>query len=310
LSLQHSEFLAAIDLGSNSFHMILAKKTPVGFKQTVTAKESVCLARGLVKDHHISDAAFAAGIGCITRFAAILKAYQIDTVRVVGTHSLRVAKNATQFIEQAEQILQHKIEIISGEEEAELTYMGLIENDDPKGHHLVVDIGGGSTELVEGKGKKILHLHSLHLGCVTLGETFFPNGVVTKAALMKTKELALEQLQRLPKEFRAYDAKVTVTSGTGQALQSVLQKLKNKKVKRISVEHIAQVESFLSTLSNASELTEYGLLPDRALVFPPGFMILSALISFFGVHQLHVVYGALRDGLLQSVSRPRQSSRE
>lgn len=295
------EFLAVLDLGSNSFHMVLAKRTPVGFKQAVSAKESVCLARGLVKDHHISDEAFAAGIACLTRFKTILNAYDIKELRVVGTHSLRVARNAGQFIEKAEAILNHTIEIISGEDEAKLTYMGLITNDDPKGHHLVIDIGGGSTELVEGKSQKILHVHSLPLGCVTLSERYFPGGVITKDALRSCKDMIMKTLNELPKEFKAVDAKVSVTSGTGQALQSLLQHLKHKKVKRISAENVSQVATWLATVPNSSKLTEHGLLPDRAMVFPPGLMIISALVDYFEVHQVHIVYGALREGLLQSM---------
>ena len=166
--------LAALDLGSNSFHLIVAQQHNGRIHVVDRLKEMVRLAAGLDANDTLSRAAMDRGIDCLSRFGQRLRHLKADSVRVVGTNTLRKARNGWEFISRAEAVIGHPIEIISGREEARLIYKGVCYAMGPAAdRRLVIDIGGGSTELILGRGYEPELIDSLYMGCVSMSERFF-----------------------------------------------------------------------------------------------------------------------------------------
>ena len=161
--------LAAIDLGSNSFHMVVAVLAQNEIRLQEGLSEKVQLGAGLDSDSRITEEAQQRALDCLGRFAQRIRGIPVGSVRVVGTNTLRVARNARQFIARAEKLLGHDIEIVAGREEARLIYLGVSHTlpDNGGSRRLVVDIGGGSTELIIGERFESVETESLHMGCVS-----------------------------------------------------------------------------------------------------------------------------------------------
>ena len=174
------EVLAAVDLGSNSFHMIVGELRHGQLMIIDRLKETVRLSEGLKDKGTLTDAARTRALDCLSRFGERLRDMHASTVRTAGTSALRRASDSGDFRTVAEQALGHPIEVISGIEEARLIYIGVSHSMPPTdGLRLVLDIGGGSTELILGLGDRPSALESLHMGCVLLTERFFPEGRIT-----------------------------------------------------------------------------------------------------------------------------------
>ena len=172
---EHSEVMAAVDLGSNSFHMIVARLHHGQFAIIDRLKEMVRLAAGLQEDGSLDEPSQARALACLGRFGERLRDMHADTVRVVGTNTLRKTRTRQSFLEAAEATLGHPVDVITGIEEARLIYSG-VANHSPSadGRRLVVDIGGGSTEFIIGAGDEPQHLESTPLGCVRMTRAAFP----------------------------------------------------------------------------------------------------------------------------------------
>ena len=172
--------IAAIDLGSNSFHMVLAKTDQQDIRILDRMGEKIQLAAGLDQHLHLHPDAIQRGLDCLRRFAQRIGDLPPGSVRVVGTSTLRVAINRQEFILQAEAILGHDIDVISGREEARLIYLGVSQTlPDSPGRRLVVDIGGGSTEFIIGQDFEPQYRASLQMGCVSYGQRFFVDGKIS-----------------------------------------------------------------------------------------------------------------------------------
>ena len=167
--LSASSLYAAIDLGSNSFHMLVVREVAGNIQTVARIKRKVRLAAGLDGDGELSEEAMERGWQCLQLFSEQLQDIPADQIRVVATATLRLANNARQFLSQAEAILGCSINVITGEEEARLIYQGVAHTTGGSDQRLVVDIGGGSTELVTGNGAQATALFSLSMGCVTAG---------------------------------------------------------------------------------------------------------------------------------------------
>jgi exopolyphosphatase/guanosine-5'-triphosphate,3'-diphosphate pyrophosphatase len=182
--------VAAIDLGSNSFHMIVARIADGDLQVIDRLKEMVRLAAGLTDDKQLRPEASERALACLERFGQRVRGMPPGSVRAVGTNTLRQVRPETGFLERAEQALGHPIDVIAGREEARLIYLGvangLAAGDDSR---LVVDIGGGSTELIVGEGFTPRLRESLHMGCVSMSRSQFPDGKIT-AKLMDRAELS------------------------------------------------------------------------------------------------------------------------
>lgn len=183
--------IAAIDLGSNSFHMVIARIVNGALQVLSRLKQRVYLAEGLNDQNELSEEAMERGLACLALFAERLQGFPAAQVTIVGTHSLREAVNAHEFLERAASVIPYPIEIISGHEEARLIFMGVEHTQPEKGRKLVIDIGGGSTELVIGERFEPILIESRRMGCVSFSRQFFPDGKITEANFNRARLMAV-----------------------------------------------------------------------------------------------------------------------
>jgi exopolyphosphatase/guanosine-5'-triphosphate,3'-diphosphate pyrophosphatase len=290
--------LAAVDLGSNSFHMVVARVDRGELIILDRLREMVRLGAGLDDDGTLSQEAVERAIACLARISERLQAMHAGDVRVVGTNTLRKARNKDEFLDRLAAVLGHAIDIISGVEEARLVYLGAVHSL-PKlqGDRLVVDIGGGSTELIVGSGVEPRYLESLYMGCVSMSRRFFPNGKVSKKRLRQARLLARQELEPVMGRFREAGWQQAVgTSGTIRAIGRILRLVEggDGRVTRAGLERL---ESRLLS-DGVSSLLGHGLSGQRAPVFPGGVVILIEVFDALGVESMVVAEGALREGLL------------
>ena len=291
------QIYAAVDLGSNSFHMLVARYENGQLQTIERIKEMVRLAAGLTDCGKISEKAFKRALDCIRRFGKLTQDMHAQVVGVVGTNALRRATNAGGFIAAAERILGHSIDVISGEEEARLVYLGATHGlPEFKGKRLVVDIGGGSTELILGRNYEPRVLHSLELGCVGLTEKFFPGGKITEKRWQRARHSADNKLKPVRSSLRGWDEAMG-TSGTIRGIQSVL--LENGWDKKgIRQKSLKKLEQLLIAQGHVENLDLTGLSSRRAPVFPGGVVLLQAVFSELKIDSMQAASGAIREGLI------------
>lgn len=294
--------VAALDLGSNSFHMIVCSLNDGKLQILDRLREMVQLASGLDKRNNLDLATQTRAIACLERFGQRLRNLPHESVRVVGTNTLRTARNAQEFLQKAEKALNHPIEIISGIEEARLIYSGVSYSLSSNGkQRLVMDIGGGSTEYILGIGNQPKEKESLHMGCVTVSNRFFKGGKLSKSAFAKATlhaEQLLEPYQR--KFYRARWDEAIGASGTLRAIDKVL-KLKKWSNNGITRDGLQQLVDFICQHDHINQLKLPDFNADRLPVFPGGVAILHATFKSLGIEQMIVSDGALREGLIQDL---------
>lgn len=290
--------LAAIDLGSNSFKLQIARVQGEQLYWLDTLKEPVRLAAGLDKNKNLDAASQQTALDCLRRFGERLRGFPKQSVRCVGTSALRVAKNAPAFIEEAEAALGFPIEIIAGREEARLIYLGVHHSLPVSGNRrLVVDIGGGSTECITGIGAKQLNRESLLMGCVNFSLKYFPDGKIDKAS-MKAAELETRlKAQSIATEFspKKWDEALG-SSGSIRAIADIVEA--NGWGQGVSAEGMARLREALLKAGHVDKLELPGLKADRLPVLAGGFAILSGLFSELGITHMQPTTGALREGIL------------
>ena len=190
--------LGAVDLGSNSFHLVVGRVVDDQIYPLDSLKETVRLGSGLTEDKQLDSLAQDRAIAALKRFSERLAGMPREAVRVVGTNALRVAKNVGPFLRRAESTLGFPIEIIPGREEARLIYMGVVHSLPMSAHNrLVVDIGGGSTEFIIGNKLKAKAMESLYMGCVSYTQRYFPDGRFDKKAFKRAELAARAQVQTI-----------------------------------------------------------------------------------------------------------------
>jgi exopolyphosphatase/guanosine-5'-triphosphate,3'-diphosphate pyrophosphatase len=292
--------IAAVDLGSNSFHLVIARLHGGEIQIIDRLREQVRLADGLDEQRRMTADAQARGLDCLRRFGQRLGGFPPENVRVVGTNTLRSARNAAAFIERAEEALGHAIEVVSGIEEARLIYSGVARSigADAGLNRLVIDIGGGSTELIIGRGFSPLLMESLYIGSVTLADRFFHSGRITQAAV---DAALLEARLELEPKLSIYKAQgwgsAIGTSGSVLAIHRILE------ANGWSRQGItpAGARRLLEAMLAAGETDAFkieGLSRERAKILPAGLVILLAALDGLGIERLDVSDGALREGLL------------
>lgn len=291
--------IAAVDLGSNSFHMIVAHRDNGEFKIVDRLREPVRLAGGLDAKQRLSEEAQSRALACLERFGQRVRSLAPGSVRAVGTNTLRKARNGAAFIAKAQAALGHPIEIIAGVEEARVIYLGVANSlADSGGRRLVVDIGGGSTELVVGEGFEALHLESLYMGCVGMSRLYFPDGRIKKEAMRSAELAAALELQPVEEGFRSLGWKsVTGASGTIRAVRDVVVQA-GWSESGITPESLQRLRTALLESGDVGSLKLKGLADDRRPVFPGGVAILIAVFQSLGIERMLVADGALREGLL------------
>ena len=296
------EQIAAVDLGSNSFRLQVGRVVDDQIYPLDTLKESVRLASGLGPDKLLDEIAQQRGLAALSRFAERLRGFQPEAVRVVATNTFRVAKNVNSFIAQAEATLGFPIEVIAGREEARLIYIGAAHALPAAKHRrLVVDIGGGSTELIIGEALDPLVMESLFMGCVSYSRRFFPDGKVDRQRFAAAKLAAAREIQTIARAYGCIGwTEAFVSSGTARAIVDLLEEngLNPEGVAGITPLGLEKLCALLIRAGSVSGLKLAGLRSDRIPVLPGGIAIMSAVVSELAINTANYSRGALRLGVL------------
>lgn len=301
---QQSRRLAAIDLGSNSFHLLVANYHNGQLQGVTKLSEKVQLAAGLGDDEVLSEEAIQRALACLAQFAPFVAGVPSCRLRIVGTNALRAASNSQALIERAEALLDHHIEIIAGREEARLIYLGAAHAlADVHGKRLIVDIGGGSTELIIGEAFEPLALESLHMGCVTYTRRFFPDGQLTEQRFRQAELAALSELANIRRTYLELGWSDPLgSSGTIEAVAAVLAAHGTSPDGWIHHDGLQALRKRLIYCEHLDKVTMTGLKRDRARVFPAGVAILCAIFEAFDLSHMRYADGALREGVLYDLA--------
>lgn len=298
---------ATIDLGSNSFHMMVARHSNDQLVIIDKMKEMVRLAGGLNEQQLLTDEAIENGISCLEKFGQRLKEIPGSNVRVVGTNTLRQARNGGLFLTKARAALGHSIDIIAGREEARLIYVGVantIFNDKHK--RLVIDIGGGSTEFIVGKGFDPLLTESLYMGCVNTTRRFFDDGEINNKRMRKAILFARQELESVESIYKREGWKIAYgTSGSIGAIQQVLTE-NGWSDSAITLPALKKLKEKLIDIGHVDKIELPGLTNKRIPVFAGGVAILIGCFEALEIDDMSVCHGALREGLLYDLLGRRQ----
>jgi exopolyphosphatase/guanosine-5'-triphosphate,3'-diphosphate pyrophosphatase len=291
--------LAAVDLGSNSFHLQVARVVGDQIYPLDSLREPVRIGAGLNREKRLDEDSQNRALVCMRRFGERLRGFDPHGVRAVGTNTLRVAKNAGAFLKQAEAALGFPIEVVAGREEARLIYVGVAHSlPASTDKRLVVDIGGGSTEFIIGRGLKPLKLESLYMGCVSYSLKYFPGGKVTKSAMKHAELAARTELQTIINGFAKGQWQQAVgSSGSARALAEILQ-LNGFSDAGITPEGLDRLRSAMIKAGDIERLELAGLKSDRLPVLPGGLAIMSAALAELGIESMVVAGGSMRQGIL------------
>lgn len=293
------ELLAAVDLGSNSFHMVVARYIHGQLTVIDRLRESVRLGSGLDEEGRLDRDVAARALACLERFGQRLREIHPDKVRVVGTNTLRRAHRKQAFLEKARVALGAPIEIVSGLEEARLIYAGVAHTSPmQEGRRLVVDIGGGSTELIIGEALSPLRLASTELGCVTLSERFFAGGRVSQKRFDRARITARGELGPIEEAYRKFGWQAAIgSSGTVKSVADAVREL-DPSAQGISVEALEAVVDTTLRTGNIRDVEFESLSEDRRTVFAGGLAILAEVFASLDIKKMDISDGAMRDGLL------------
>jgi exopolyphosphatase/guanosine-5'-triphosphate,3'-diphosphate pyrophosphatase len=291
--------LAAVDLGSNSFHLAIGRVVDGQIYPLDSVREVVRLGGGLTADKRIDRATQARALESLAKLGERLRGFPRQAVRAVGTNALRVAKNSSQFLREARQALGFPIEVISGREEARLIYLGVSHALPVSAQRrLVVDVGGGSTEFIIGTGFEPQLTESLYMGCVSYSLRFFPGGRIDKAGMKAAEIAARQELAGIVAPYRAAGWHEAVgSSGTARSIENMLRE-NGFAEDGITREALERLRSLLIRHERADPERIAGLRPSRAPVLPGGLAVLSAVFSELGLESMKVTDGALRHGVL------------
>lgn len=297
----HSSTVATIDLGSNSFHMLLAKVDDDKVRVLEQLGEKVQLAAGINQDLQLDEASMERGYECLKRFAQFVSDMPAANVRVVGTNALREARNRKVFIKHAEEILNHPVEIISGREEARLIYLGVAHTlRSSKEKRLVIDIGGGSTEIVVGQDLDTLLLESLQMGCVSYGKRFFMGEKLTANRYAQAYTSARLELMSVEQLIKKMGWQYSVgCSGTIKAIAAACKFAGCiASDADITREGIIWLKQEFLKVGDVEKLNIDGIKNDRKAILPSGLAILEAVFDALDLDKMVYSEGALREGVL------------
>jgi exopolyphosphatase/guanosine-5'-triphosphate,3'-diphosphate pyrophosphatase len=293
------ETLAAVDLGSNSFHLLIGRVVDGQVYPLDTLREVVRLGAGLSEEKRIDRATQARALEALKRFRERLRGFPRQAVRAVGTNTLRVAKNAPQFLREAREALGFPIEVIAGREEARLIYSGVARALPPAQHkRLVVDVGGGSTEFIVGTGLEPSLTESLYMGCVSYSLTYFPEGRIDRQRMKAAEFAARQELAGMVRAYRGAGWQEAIgSSGTARALEAILRENEFAS-EGLTREGLDRLRSLLIKHERADPDRIAGLRANRAPVLPGGLAILLATFDELGIDTMRVSDAALRHGVL------------
>ncbi|MCE7876259.1 MAG: Ppx/GppA family phosphatase, partial [Betaproteobacteria bacterium PRO3] len=305
--------LAVVDMGSNSFRLEIGRVEGGQIYRLDTVRETLRMGAGLDDRDNLTPIAQREAIACLARFGERLRGFDRGAVRAVATNTFRVAKNVAKFLPRAEAALGFPIDVIGGHEEARLIYLGVAHllpaTDTPR---LVVDIGGGSTEFIIGRGMNPERLESLKLGCVTMTRRFFADGSLDADVLEAAQTHAQVEIEAIAREFsRKHWLDAYASSGTALALADILEQ-NGFSEGGITPGGLARLRKRMVAARNARHLKLEGLKPERAPVLAGGFAVMAAAVDELGIARINPVGGALRLGVLYDLlgRREHRDSRE
>jgi exopolyphosphatase/guanosine-5'-triphosphate,3'-diphosphate pyrophosphatase len=293
----NSQLYAAVDLGSNSFHLVIVKAAEGNVQIISKIKQKISLAAGLDSENKLDNASMERGWRCLESFAERLQDIPQQNIRIVATATLRIATNAVTFLAKGQDILKNGIEVISGEEEAKQIYLGVAYTSANQGNSLVIDIGGASTEIVVGNDMRPIHLTSINMGCVTFIENYFADGKLTPANFTAAITAARTLLEPHADAFKAFTWEQCLgASGTPQAITEILvtQGISDA----IKLDYMYELKEQCVTCGSLDKLNINGLTDARRAIFPSGLCILIALFEMLDIEDMQISGGALREGLI------------
>ena len=291
------ELYAAVDLGSNSFHLVIVRVVAGNVQIIGKVKQKVRLASGLGDDMILDDESLERGWSCLETFSERLQDIPSDNIRVVATATLRLAKNAQVFTTKAETILKHKLTVISGEEEARQIYLGVAYTSANQGNSLVIDIGGASTEIIIGNDMDPINLVSLNMGCVTFKERYFVDDILSEANFDNAIQAAKILVDGVADKFINFDWQQCLgASGTPQAITEILVALGISDA--IRLDYLYNLRQQCIDCATLDNLIIEGLEESRRIIFPSGLAILIALFESLNIKDMQISGGALREGLI------------
>ena len=291
--------IAAVDLGSNSFHMIIVRVEGARTVKVDAIKEMVRLRQGLGSDGSLSPEACERALACLARFGQRLRGIPKKHIRVVGTNTLRMARNAYDFLEAIKATLKVPVEIIWGREEARLIFQAVAQELPPRETRtLVIDIGGGSTEFVLGHGRNPMVLESRPMGCVSYSLRFFPDGVITKRGFQDAHRQVAYELEPYYQAFcPANRDQIIGTSGTAKATAAILTEMGLTK-NEITPEGLKHLRRCVLGAGHVDYLNLPGLKADRAPVFCGGLAVLSGVFKALKISNMTISSQSLREGVI------------
>jgi exopolyphosphatase/guanosine-5'-triphosphate,3'-diphosphate pyrophosphatase len=301
---EKSVLYAAVDLGSNSFHMVVAEIINNQMHVIDRHKDMVRLANGLDAKGRLSDVKMDEAIASLEKIGQRIEHIPKSHLRIVGTNTLRKAKNAEAFLTRAEIALGKPIDIISGREEARILYLGVAHSlASNQGKRLVIDIGGGSTELIIGEEFNPLLRESLHMGCVSYTKKFFAQGLITTSNFNQAVRSAQRQLLSIAKKYNALGWQKII--GASGSMRSTAKVLVDNDYARYGIEtsglkQLIQQCIELGSIDNLKELK--GLSSRRLPVFMGGLAIIKALFDSLAIDIAETSSGALREGIVYDLS--------
>lgn len=294
---------AAVDLGSNSFHMIVAREEHGELRIIDSIKDMVRLAGGLDAKGQLDTATREAALSSLARFGQRIKGIPDSNIRAVGTQTFRRLRNPATFLVVAETALGAPIDIVSGREEARLVYIGVRRNMPADvDRRLVIDIGGGSTEVVAGDALEPMLAESIPFGCVATTRQAFPDGRIDLERWRAARQQVLAELQQFSATFRQYGWDQAVgSSGTIRAVQAMLGSLHPNEPSGITRPLLRDLRSRLIAAGRIEDLQFEGLTERRRPVIAGGVLILDAVMKALNIERLQVSEFALREGLLHDL---------
>jgi exopolyphosphatase/guanosine-5'-triphosphate,3'-diphosphate pyrophosphatase len=294
--------LAAVDLGSNSFHLLVVQETNGRIQVLDTIRETARLAEGLNEKNRLSDLVAERALACLERFGQRLRSLQHRNVRIVGTNTLRQARNIQPFLDKAEAALGHPVEVISGREEARLIYLGVSHSiEDTYDRRLVVDIGGGSTELILGRHFDAEQTESISMGCVSMSRARFGDGRIRTGQFKQAIDVACQELTPFARTFERDNWGTAIgASGTIVATQEILSQMSGEH-SAISLDGLESIKKILIDARHVDKVSIAGLPTERVPIFSGGLAILLAIFKTLGIETMQATSGALREGLLHDL---------
>ncbi len=295
-------YIAAVDLGSNSFHLVVARIVKGDIQLLHREKQKVQLAEGLNDDLVLSEEAIERGLNVLRQFADTLQPFAPQSVRVIATYTLRRAKNSATFLRRAKTLFPFPIEVISGQEEARFIYQGVAHFEHFNGRRLVLDIGGGSTEFALGEGSQPLRLSSRNMGCVSYGKSFFGQGNISRRRFNRAIIQAEQELEPIVNSFRTAGWQQAVgTSGSVKTIRDIIVGF-GWSHNAITLSHLLQLRDYLLDFDSCYDLDLPGLTEDRKLLLCSALSILIAAFQMLHIEELVYVDAALREGVLYEMS--------